>query len=90
MYFNQIDDLFDGILNKFNNFLIKEKIFEKLSSDTNFVKYQNDTISCETEKINNKIDKIFTIKNEKILLKDNTVIKNSEGKNDKIYKDSGN
>ncbi len=44
MYVNQVDDLFDGILNKFNDFLIKEKVFQKLSSDTNFVKFQNDIL----------------------------------------------
>ena len=44
MYVNQVDDLFDGILNKFNEFLITEKAFQKLSSDTNFVKFQNDIL----------------------------------------------
>ena len=34
-----IDELFDGILDKFNIFLIKEKAFQKLVSDVNFVKY---------------------------------------------------
>ena len=44
MYVNQVDDLFDGILNKFNDFLLKEKAFQKLSSDTNFVKFQNEIL----------------------------------------------
>ena len=44
MYVNQVDDLFDSILNKFNDFLIKEKAFQKLSSDTNFVKFQNEIV----------------------------------------------
>ena len=44
MYINQIDDLFDSILNKFNDFLIKEKAFQKLSTDTNFVKFQNEIL----------------------------------------------
>ncbi len=44
MYVNQVDDLFDGILNKFNDFLTKEKAFQKLSSDTNFVKFQNEIL----------------------------------------------
>jgi hypothetical protein len=44
MYVNQVDDLFDSILNKFNDFLIKEKAFQKLSTDTNFVKFQNDIL----------------------------------------------
>lgn len=66
MYVNQIDDLFDGILNKFNNFLIKEKLFEKVSLDTNFVKFQNDIIGSIkkfTESILKK-DIIDIIKNE--------------------------
>ena len=45
MYVNQIDDLFDGILNKFNDFMTKEKAFQKLSSDTNFVKFQYDILN---------------------------------------------
>ena len=44
MYVNQVDDLFDGILNKFNDFLIKEGAFKKLNMDINFVKYQNDIL----------------------------------------------
>lgn len=44
MYINQIDDLFDGIIDNFNTFLIKEKAFDKLLSDSNFVKYQNDIL----------------------------------------------
>ena len=45
MYVNMVDDLFDGILNKFNIFLSNEKAFTKLNSDTNFVKFQNDILS---------------------------------------------
>jgi hypothetical protein len=41
MYITQIDELFYNILNKFNIFLNKEKAFEELLSDTNFVKFQN-------------------------------------------------
>ena len=44
MYINQIDNLFDEILNKFNNLLDKKKTFEKYSDDQNFVKYMNDII----------------------------------------------
>jgi len=35
MYVNQVDDLFDSILNKFYEFLIKDKVFDKLKLDTN-------------------------------------------------------
>jgi hypothetical protein len=66
MYVNEIDDLFDGILNKLNNFLVKEKIFEKLSSDTNFVKFQNDILSTIKKfiEIIPKKDILDTIKND--------------------------
>lgn len=45
MYINQVDDLFDGLLNKFYDYLTKEKAFSKLSSDTNFVKFQNEILT---------------------------------------------
>ena len=45
MYINQIDDLLYNIINNFNIFLTKEKIFDKIMSDNNFVKYQNDILS---------------------------------------------
>jgi hypothetical protein len=45
MIVNQIDELFDEILNKFNVYLLKEKVFERLNNDTNFVKYQNDILN---------------------------------------------
>lgn len=45
MYVNQIDDIFDSVLNNFYDYLVKEKAFEKLKSDTNFVKFQNDILS---------------------------------------------
>jgi hypothetical protein len=44
MYINQIDNLFDGLLNKFNEYLLKHKSFEQLTSDNNFVKYQNNIL----------------------------------------------
>jgi hypothetical protein len=45
MYINQIDNLFDTMINKFNDYLLKKNIFKKLSEDQNFVKYTNDIIS---------------------------------------------
>lgn len=45
MYINQIDELFDSILNKLNNYLEDQKAFNKLSLDTNFVKFQNDILN---------------------------------------------
>ncbi len=44
MYINQIDNLFDGILNKFYIFLSKKKVFERFTEDQNFVKYMNDIV----------------------------------------------
>ena len=44
MYINQIDELFDNIIDKFNNYIIKEDIFIKLTKDVNFVKYNNDIL----------------------------------------------
>ena len=66
MYITQIDELFDNILNKFNIFLNKEKVFDKLLSDTNFVKFQNkilDYIKQFIQSISKK-DIIEIIKNE--------------------------
>ena len=44
MYINQIDNLFDGVINNFYIFLQKKKVFERFSEDQNFVKYMNDII----------------------------------------------
>ena len=44
MYINQIDNLFDGIINNFYIFLNKKKIFQRFSDDQNFVKYMNNII----------------------------------------------
>ncbi len=44
MYINQIDNLFDGIINNFYIFLKKKKVFERFSEDQNFVKYMNEII----------------------------------------------
>jgi len=44
MYINQVDNLFDNIINNFNIFLIKQNIFEKFSKDSNFIKFQNDIL----------------------------------------------
>jgi hypothetical protein len=66
MYVNQVDDLFDSILNKFNDFLFKENAFQKLSSDTNFVKFQYDILGYIKKFIESipKKDILDIIKNE--------------------------
>ena len=45
MYINTIDNLFDGILNNFNKFIIFKNFFSKISKEENFVKYQNEIIN---------------------------------------------
>ena len=47
MYINQIDNLFDGIINNFNIFLIKKNVFNKFSKDNNFVKFQNEITNID-------------------------------------------
>jgi hypothetical protein len=66
MYINQIDELFDSILNKLNDYLQKEETFKKLKLDTNFVKYQNDILNYIKKFIDliPKKDIINIIKNE--------------------------
>jgi hypothetical protein len=44
MLINQIDELFDIILNKFYDFLYKKDIFKKYNKDANFVVYQEDIL----------------------------------------------
>ncbi len=65
MYINQIDDLFDNLLNKLYEFLTKNKLFQKYSSDTNFVKFQNDIL----EKLKDFIDKTVSKKEIVALVK---------------------
>jgi hypothetical protein len=66
MYVNMIDDLFDGVLNKFYDFLTKENVISKISSDTNFVKYQIEILSYIKKFIDtiNKKDILEIIKKE--------------------------
>lgn len=45
MYINKIDNLFDGIINKFYDFTKKKNIFEKFLKDDNFVKFQNEILN---------------------------------------------
>lgn len=41
MYVNQIDNFFDNIIDKFNEYLEINNVFKKLNKETNFVKFQN-------------------------------------------------
>jgi hypothetical protein len=42
MYINQIDILFDKVLDELYKYIINNKLFDKINKDTNFVRYQND------------------------------------------------
>ena len=44
MLINQIDELFDTILNRFYDFLYKKNIFKKYNKDANFVVFQNEIL----------------------------------------------
>ena len=55
MYINQIDELFDNIIDKFYIYCEKKSIFKTFNKDTNFVKYQKDIISF-IEKFYKSID----------------------------------
>jgi hypothetical protein len=45
MYINQIDELFNNILNNFFEFIKKHNIFKKILLDVNFILYQNEILS---------------------------------------------
>ena len=67
MYINQIDDLFDNILNKLFEYLTDKKIFQKYNLDTNFVKFQNEIMNTLKDFISNYISKkeiLELVKNE--------------------------
>jgi hypothetical protein len=66
MYVNQIDEMFDNLLNNFNKYLIDNKVFEKIKYDTNFVIYQLDILKYIDTFIKSlsKNDILFIIKNE--------------------------
>ena len=44
MLINQIDELFDTILNKFYDFLYKKDVFKKYNKDANFVVFQENIL----------------------------------------------
>jgi hypothetical protein len=67
MYITQIDDLFDNLLDKLNEYLMKNKTFDKFTKDTNFVKYQNQIMEILKDFTNKTISKkeiLNIIKNE--------------------------
>jgi hypothetical protein len=67
MYINQIDDLFDNLLNKLFEYLNKNKLLQKYSSDTNFVKFQNDVFEKLKDFISKNVSKkeiLDLVKNE--------------------------
>ena len=65
---NQIDELFSTILDKFYNYLLKEKKLNQICKETNFVKYQIDIVNIITVFINTSVSRIEIkeiVKNEK-------------------------
>jgi len=66
MYINQIDNLLDNIINKFNLYINKIKLFEKIKKDTNFVKFQNEIMTVIKDFYNtiNRKDIQNILKNE--------------------------
>ena len=52
MYINQIDNLYDKIINDFNSFLIKKDVFNNFAKDNNFVKFQNEITNIINEFMN--------------------------------------
>jgi hypothetical protein len=66
MYINQVDEMIDGLLDKFNEYLTKEEAFKILNKDTNFVKFQNNILSYIKKFIDtiNKKDILEIIKKE--------------------------
>ena len=66
MYISDVDELFDNILNKFNDYTINNKIFDEISKDNNFVKFNNYILNIIKIFINNilKKDIINIIKKE--------------------------
>jgi hypothetical protein len=66
MYINQVDEMIDGLLDKFYEYLTKENAFKLLCEDTNFVKFQNNILSYIKKFLDtiSKKDIISVIKNE--------------------------
>ena len=52
MYINQIDNLYDKIINDFNSFLIKKDVFNNFAKDNNFVKFQSEITNIINEFMN--------------------------------------
>ena len=67
MYITLIDDLIKDILNKFNKYLLDENFFNKINSDSNFVKFQNIILTT----IKKFIDNIDTKEILNIIKKEN-------------------
>lgn len=68
MYINQIDELFDTVINFLYNYLLDKNFFKKINKDTNFVKFQNYILETITDFINvivkKEINNIKLKKNE--------------------------
>ena len=58
MYINQIDDLFNTLLDSFNQKMVKNNFLKSLLIDINFVKYQNQILIFIQDFINNEMKKL--------------------------------
>ncbi len=57
MYINQLDEIFDNIIDKFNQFLVKKKAFDIFKKEINFVTIHNYIIDLIKEFIKKNISK---------------------------------
>jgi hypothetical protein len=57
MYVNQIDDLFDTIINNFYEYTEKTKLFDKISKDENFVKFRGNIVDFIKDFTTKTVDK---------------------------------
>ena len=57
MYINQIDELFDNILNRLYEYLVKNKTLQKYYKDNNFVIFQNDILKTIKDFITQTVSK---------------------------------
>jgi hypothetical protein len=67
MYITKIDDFFYELLDKLNDYLQKNNVFDKITKDTNFVKYQTEILNILKDFISKNVSKksiIDIIKNE--------------------------
>lgn len=71
MSFNEIDDIIDSILDKFNFYIEEQKIYQQILKEANFVRYQSKILEFIEEFLKkNKINLSDNLKNNKSLIED--------------------